>query len=173
MNGCRFISTNNNNYTITETKHKFMRCRVQYCKNRGRRRKNQKKNMQRAKQSSNFWSILSYYDRTCFRSSKDKWRNNMNFVLRLKIYFSLRTMFWTMYFLFVGVLFTDCLIVYIILITLFMIWEQCLILNTGKTVLRRKFHFARGVRGFVNSAWRWGFVFNVFRKWSKVSEIVF
>lgn len=132
-----------------------------------------KKNMQRAKQSSNFWSILSYYDRTCFRSSKDKWRNNMNFVLRLKIYFSLRTMFWTMYFLFVGVLFTDCLIVYIILITLFMIWEQCLILNTGKTVLRRKFHFARGVRGFVNSAWRWGFVFNVFRKWSKVSEIVF
>ncbi len=46
-------------------------------------------------------------------------------------------------------LFTDCLIVYSILITLFM---QCLILNTGKTVLRRKINFARGVRGFVNSA---------------------
>ena len=61
-------------------------------------------------------------------------------------------MFWTMCFLFFGVLFTDCLKVYIILITLFMIWEQCLILSTGKTVLRRKFPFARGFRGFVNSA---------------------
>ena len=81
-------------------------------------------------------------------------------------------MFWTC-FLFFGVLFTDRLIVYIILITLFMIWEQCLVLMTGKSVLRRKFHFARGVRGFVNSAWNWGFVFNVFRKWSKVSEIGF
>ena len=45
----------------------------------------------------------------------------MKFVLRLKIYFSL--------------LFTDCLIVCIILIALFMS-EQCLVLSTGKSVLR-------------------------------------
>ena len=45
MTGCRFISTKNKNYSITETKDKFVRCRVQYCKNRGtRRRKNKKLN---------------------------------------------------------------------------------------------------------------------------------
>jgi len=74
--------------------------------------------------------------------------------------------------IFIGVLFPDSLIVFIILITLFMIWEQCLILSTGKTVLRRMFHFARGLRGFVNSAWRWGFVFPVLRKWVTVSRNV-
>jgi len=50
-------------------------------------------------------------------------------------------MFWTMCFQFFGVLFTDCLIVHSILITLFMIWEQCLILNTGKILLRAVFDF--------------------------------
>ena len=34
-------------------------------------------------------------------------------------------------------------------------------------------YFARGVRGLVNSVWSRGFEFNVFRKWIKVSEIVF
>ena len=92
LTGCRFISTKNKNYSITETKDKFVRCRVQYCKNRGtRRRKNkkQKTKLQRAKQSSNFWSILSYYDRTCFRSSKDN-GGKIWFFFRLKMYFSLR-----------------------------------------------------------------------------------
>ena len=136
----------------------------------GARRRKNKKNA-KSKAEYNFWSILSYNNRTCFHSSKDNdrkiWNEIRNVLLPEKY------MFWTTCFLFFGVLFTDCLIVYIILIALFMIWEQCLVLSTGKSVLRRKFHFARGVRGFVNSAWSWGFVFNVFRKWSKVSEIVF
>lgn len=70
LTGCRFISTKNKNYSITETKDKFVRCRVQYCKNRGTRRRKNKK--QKSKEQSRV--IISdqfYYDRTCFRSSKD------------------------------------------------------------------------------------------------------
>ena len=99
---------------------------------------------------------MSYYDRTCFYSSKDNVEKYKICIEIKNVLLPENYMFWTC-FLFFGVLFTDCLIVYIILIALFMIWEQCLVLSTGKSVLRRKFHFAWGVRGFVNSAWCWGF----------------
>ncbi len=150
-----------------------MSCRVQYCKNRGtRRRKNKKhcKEQSRVVISDQFWATMIEHVFVHQKTMTEKYY--ICFEIK-NVLLPENYVFWTMGCLFFGVLFTDCLIVYIILITWFMIWEQCLILNTGKTVLRWKFHFARGVRGFVNSAWRWGFVFNGFRKWSKVSEIVF
>ena len=147
-----------------------VRCRVQYYRGTRRRKNQQKLEQSRVVISDTFLATMREHVYVHQKTMTDKYE--ISFEIK-NVLLPENYMFWTMCFLFFGVLFTDCLKVYIILITLFMIWEQCLILSTGKTVLKWKFHFARAFRGFVNSAWRWGFVFTVSRQWVTVSRNVF
>ncbi len=84
----------------------------------------------------------------------------INLQWTINIYFS-SFMSWALCFLFFYVVFSDCSIVFLILIDSGTIWQHSSVLSTDWTVLRWKFGFARRVWGFVNVAWKLGFVFTV------------